>query len=529
VGTTRGRRHRSLAGQLFVLQLVVLTVVVLAGAGLALLGARRDGQDAARREVLGVAESVAQVGSTRQALATGDPAATLQPLAESVRRNTGVDFVVVMAPDRTRYSHPNPALIGKPFVGTIAPALAGQAFTEVHGGSLGPSIRAVVPVQDPQGTVVGLVAVGITQAAVGRQLGAQLPLLLGVAALGLLLAAAGSLLLSRRIRRQTLGMGPDELRSMYEHQDAVLHAIREGLVVVGPNREVQLVNDETRRLLELGPGFVRTADLPSSIQELVRSAAPVTDEIYLTGQRTLLVSQVPAVWENRSLGSVLTLRDHTELQGALGELDSVRSFAESLRSQAHESANRLHTIITMVELGRPEDAVAFATAELALSQNLIDRLLAAVEEPALAALLLGKVSESAERGVQLTVSEDTALTTDTGLTSRELVTIVGNLLDNAVDAAAAGSGTESTSSPWVEISVRTNHDTLVVAVADSGPGMATAELKGALRRGHSTKNGHHGLGLALVAQVAARHGGRVHTDHGEVSALTVVLPLRVRA
>lgn len=521
VRRSRGGSRGSVARQLFALQLVVLAVVVLAGAGLTLLNTRRDGQDAARQQVLGIAESLAAAPSTRAALATADPAAQLQPVAESVRRTSGVDFVVVMAPDRTRYSHPNPALLGQPFAGTIAPALAGQVFTEVYPGTLGPSIRAVAPVQS-EGRVVGLVAVGITQQALGRQLVGQLPALAGVVMLALALAAGGSLLLSRRLHRQTLGLRPDELRSTYVHQEAVLHAVGEGLVVVDPARRISLVNDEARRLLDLGTGDAEVDALPASLRELVRSAAEVTDELHLTGERVLLVSQVPATWEGRPLGTVLTLRDHTELQGVLGELDSVRGFAESLRSQAHESANRLHTVVTMVELGRTEEAVAFATAELELSQHLVDRLVAAVEEPALTALLLGKVSKAAERGVRLTVSEDTALAADTGLDPRELVTLVGNLLDNACDAAVGADGPE----PWVEVSVRSTDGVLVVEVADSGPGMSAEALAVATERGRSTKAGHGGLGLALVAQLVARHRGSIRAENTEVSVVTVELPLR---
>jgi two-component system CitB family sensor kinase len=524
----RGQGRGSLARQLFVLQLVVLAVVVLAGAGLALLDARRDGQDAARGQVLGIAESLAAAPSTRTALAAADPAAQLQPVAEAVRRTSGVDFVVVMAPDRTRYSHPNPDLLGLPFEGTITPALAGQVFTEEYPGTLGPSIRAVAPVQTADGAVVGLVAVGITQEALGRQLVGQLPVFALVVAVALAVATAGSLLLSRRLRRQTLGLRPDELRHTYVHHEAVLHAVGEGLVVVDPDHGISLVNDEARRLLDLHEPDVRVDEMPDSLRELVRSGAEVTDELHLTGARVLLVSQVPATWEGRPLGTVLTLRDHTELQGVLGELDSVRGFAESLRSQAHESANRLHTVITMVELGRTDEAVAFATAELELSQHLVDRLVAAVGEPALAALLLGKVSQAAERGVALTVSEDTAVAADTGLDPRELVTLVGNLLDNACDAAV-GATSAVDGEPWVEVSVRTEDGALVVTVADSGPGMSAAALTVATERGRSTKSGHAGLGLALVAQLVARHHGSVRAENSEVSVVTAVLPLGVRS
>lgn len=528
------RRSWSLARQLFVLQLVVLGVIVGIGAGLGLLDARRDSESSARAQVLGIAEAEALAPSTRLALASADPATVLQPAAEAVRRSTGVDFVVIMAPDRTRYSHPNPDLLGQPFIGTIAPALTGRTFTEVYRGTLGPSIRAVAPVRGADGTVVGLVAVGITQASVGREALAQLPVLGAVSLLALGLATAGSLLLSRRLRRQTLGLGSAELASMYSHQDAVLHALHEGVLVLDPDRRVVLVNDEARRLLDLGP-HAPLADalpklLPESLCELITAGTSVRDELHLTAHRVLLVSQGPATWEGRELGTVLTLRDHTELQGVLGELDTVRNLADSLRAQTHESANRLHTIVTMVELGRTEEAVAFATAELELSQHLVDRLVDAVEEPALAALLLGKVAQAAERGIELSISDDTALATSPSVDARELVTLVGNLIDNACDAAAGtacDAAVDGPGPPWVEVSLRTEDNTLVLTVADSGPGLDSAALATALGRGQSTKAGHRGLGLALVAQVVRRHGGSLDASNVDVAAITVRLPLRV--
>lgn len=278
---------------------------------------------------------------------------------------------------------------------------------------------------------------GVTRERIGAQVAQGLPAIIGMAALGLGVAALGSYLIGRRLRRQTLGMAPAQLRSLYEHHDAVLHSIGEGLLVFGTKvtDPADIVNDEARRLLELPDDEVHRSDLPESLRTF--ESGTVRGEMHVTPSRVLVVNQDPVEREGRTIGSVLTIRDRTELQGVLGELDSIRGFAESLRSQAHESANRLHTVITMVELGRYDAAVDFATAELALSQHLIDRLMSPVHEPALAALLLGKVDQAAERGVELTVSEDTALESPDPLTTHEAVTLIGNLLDNATDVAVA--------------------------------------------------------------------------------------------
>ena len=523
------RPRLSLARELFALQVVVALVVVCLGGALAYVDARRDSEASTQRQVLTVARGLADSGAVQAAVRTPDPAAALQPAAEAVRRDTGVDFVVVMATDRTRYSHPDPTLIGKPFLGTIEPALAGRSLVEEYAGTLGPSVRSVVPVLAPDGAVVSLVSVGVTRSQVSEDLRAQVPAVLGVAVMALLLAGLGAGLVSRRLRRQTLGLEPGEITRMYEAHDAVLHAVREGLVVVDPERRLQLANDEAVRLLGLPPGAegrpVAELGLPLELAELLVSGRPVHGEVHLTRDRVVVVEQTDAVRNGRVLGTVTTLRDSTELQAVTGELDSIRSLTEALRSQAHEAANRLHTVITLVELGRPEEAVALAVADLQTSQALADRLLASVEEPVLAALLLGKAAEAAERGIELVVTEDTALRA-TGLDQRDLLTLVGNLVDNALDAALAGGAPRR-----VEVTIRAGGEELLVRVADSGPGIAPELVEQVFARGWSTKRGSggSGLGLALVRQLVRRHEGRIDVTDDDGAVFTVHLPLGVRA
>jgi two-component system CitB family sensor kinase len=519
-------RRWSLARQLLAWQVLVVLIVVVAGAAAAYLQAARDNRETARQRVLGVAHAVAAAPDVRAALDTSHPAAALQPYAEQVRRDTGTDFVVVMSPAGVRYSHPSPDEIGRRFVGHIGPAVAGRSFTETYTGTLGPSVRAVVPVRDA-GRVRALVAVGIAESTVSRGLRQELPTLLGVAVAGLVLAAAGSWLVSRRVRRQTHNLGPAELARMYEFYDAVLHAVREGLLLLDRDGRVQLVNDEARRLLGLPASVVGarvdTVGLSAGLGAALVAGEGRTDEIHLTGDRILVVNQAPARWAGREVGTVVTLRDHTDLQALTGELDSVRGFAEALRSQAHEAANRLHTVVSLVELGRTDQAVAFATAELELAQRLTDRVIAAVEEPVLAALLLGKAAEASERGVELAVADDITVP-EGAVQARDLVTIVGNLLDNAVDAAASAPPPRR-----VEVGARVDDGELVLRVADSGAGLDPGHLELAFRRGWSTKSGDgpigRGIGLALVGQAVHRRGGTVAVARDGGAVFTVRLPL----
>jgi two-component system CitB family sensor kinase len=520
-------RRWSIAGQLFALQVLVVTVLIAMGTAGAVLLARQDARDAAVEEVTAIADTLAGSPTVISALGSPDPSAHLQPYAEATRIATHTDFIVVMAPDRTRYTHPTAELIGQPFIGSVDDALAGHTIVETYTGTLGESVRTVVPVHAPGGAVIGLVSVGITTDAINRRILDQIPAVAAAILVALGLAGAGSWLLSRRLRRQTHGLGPAEMTRMYEYYDAVLHSVREGLVVVDRDGRLALINDEGRRLLDLGdePLTDRPAadlPLPPEVRDLLTGRHPVVDEPVLAGDRVLVANQQVTRFEGRPLGTVLTLRDHTELRALTGELDSVRGLTEALRAQAHEAANRLHTVLTMVELGRTDEAVRLATAELTLAQQLTDQVVGSLDEPALAALLLGKSAQAAERGVELTVEGESTLTGEP-VPVADLLTVVGNLVDNALEAVA---GTEPPRR--VRVLVRAGDTDVLVRVTDTGPGIPADQTGSVFARGWSTKRDGRGIGLSLVRQVADRHGGDYAVTAAESGGAVISVRLPVR-
>jgi two-component system CitB family sensor kinase len=497
------------ARQVLLLQVLVVLLLVAAAMALATLDARRDTRTQARDQAVAVARSVADSPTVREELRSTDPTVGLQPFAERVRKDTDVDFVVVMALDRTRFTHPDVTQIGRKFVGDLGGARQGRVFTQEYAGTLGPSIRSVVPVLDG-GRIVALVSVGITVTRIDGQLRRDLPaiLLAGLAALAV--GLVGAWLISRRLRRQTHGMGEREMTRMYEYYSAVLHAVREGLLLVDADGRVQLVNEEARRLLSLSDDVLGRSlsdlGLPPGLVSAAGRATPESDTIYVLGEHLLVISSAPAFWDGAEVGAVVTLRDRTELQAVTGELDAVRGLTESLRSQNHEAANRLHTVVSLIEMGRPERAVDYATEELRVAQELTDSIVGAVEEPVLAALLLGKTAQAAERGIELLVTAD-LVGDELPIQPRELVTVVGNLVDNAMDAV------NDTPERKVSVHIVGGMDHLVVEVDDSGPGVPQEDAERVLERGWSTKaTGGRGIGLALVGQVARKYDGAVSVD-----------------
>lgn len=496
-------RVKSLAGRLLILQVTVVVVTVAAGALITVLVARERTETAARDRSLTVARTVAALPDVPAAIHHPDPSSTLQPLAERVRKVAHVDFITIMRPDGIRYTHPTPSLIGKRFVGTYKPAAQGHTVIETTRGTLGRSVRAVVPVRD-DGRIVALVAVGVLTRAIGNEVVALLPGLLGLAAIILALGCLLSLLLARRVKRQTLGLEPQEIATLYAHHDATLHALREGVVVFDEHGRPALVNDHAERLL----GDDLKALQPGELKD---------DAPLIASDRVLLASSRAVERDGRRVGTVVTLRDRTEVETLARELGAVRALADALRAQTHEAANRLHVIAGLVELGRTDEAIELAGSEAASAYDLLGRLGEGIEEPVLVALLLGKTATARERGVTLRVAPGARLCA--GFPPTELTTIVGNLVDNALEAL--GPDRDGT----VTVTLEDDGEQATIEVRDDGPGLP--DTVGIFEPGATTKPAGpagRGLGLALVKRSATALGGSVtaRNEHGAV--FTVRLP-----
>jgi len=375
------------------------------------------------------------------------------------------------------------------------------------------------------GAVGAAVAVPLLDRAIGSDLGHELPRLLGVAALALTVGAVLSLLVAARVARKTHGLEAREITKLYEHNEAVLHAIREGVLVTDGDGRLLLANDEARRLLELpedAEGRLLAGSLPGgSLRALLASPRSTRDETHLVGERVLIVNQSQAFVDDRSVGVVTTFRDRTELESLLRELDTMRGLADSLRAQGHETANQLQAMVGLVELGRYEEAVEFATEQVATAQELLSRLQDRVLEPALVGLLIGKSAAARERGIELEISGSTFAVP--GVSGTALVTIVGNLIDNALDAVA------DVASPRVAVRFESSPEQATIEVRDSGPGVPSYRV---FEVGWTTKpaiNGSRGLGLALVRQTVTHFGGSISMRNDGGAIFKVTLPLNGKA
>ncbi|MFB7353788.1 SpoIIE family protein phosphatase [Streptomyces gardneri] len=362
---------RSVAGQVFALEALIALLLIAAAVFVIFHQAQRDTERDARIRSLSVAEAFAHAPGIDEALTSPDPTAELQARAEATRLATGVDFIAVLSPAGVRFTDSQPELIGRVATGDLTrAAVDGDSFTELFRGAPNDAVRAVVPVVDEKGKIVGMVSSGIEVQSISDALRGRLPLLVGAAAGALALAVGGAGLVSRRLRRQTHGLGPTEMTRMKEHHEAVLHAVREGVLIVGPDHRLLLANDEARRLLGLSADaerrHVSELGLDPRTVELLTSGRAATDEVHRAGDRLLAVSVRPTLTAGAESGSVMTMRDTTELAVVTGRAAVARGRLQLL----YEAGVRIGTTLEVVRTAEELAEVAvprfadFATVEL---------------------------------------------------------------------------------------------------------------------------------------------------------------------
>ena len=519
-------RTRTLASQILWSMLGILVVTAVLGAILYVTLSERELDQQYEERALGIAMSVAQMPDIQRALAAGDRGGAVQTLAEQVRRSTGATYVVVTDRTGLRYSHPNPALIGKRLEEPVI-ALDGQGHLGVDPGSLGRSANDKAPVPGPGGTVLGEVSVGILEDQVSVQLHHELAAIALYTALALGLGVLASLVLARKIKKVTFGLEPAEIVLLLQEREAMLHGIREGVVGFDAGGRVSVINAEAQRLLSVGPNAAGlTADQiapEGRLRDLFTGRVTGTDEVVLTDESLLVVNRMPVVLGNRDAGSVVTLRDRTELESLIRELRSVTGLITALRAQEHEFANRLHVLSVLLTLGEHDQALGYLTEISEFSIAQAEDLRSRISPPVVAALLLAKVTIAAEQGIRVEVTKDSHLDRPDA-DPRALQTIIGNLVDNAIEALGRQCGPRAVT---VHLD---DHDGVRIVVADNGPGIDGPDVERVFQDGYTTRTGdsgtRRGLGLALVHRIVHRAGGSISVAPGPGARFEVRLPAR---
>lgn len=519
------RRH-TLAGELLVLQLTGVVMVLFAVAAVSLAQSRATFDRVEGRRVSALAEEMAGNPLLRTQLVRPAPGETLAPLLQTTLTRSNVTSVTVADEHGRIVASTNPTLVGTrlPVDGpSVAQARGWSGELPVDGVR---ELVAQVPVLgedlDHVGEHLGTVMIGRVSPTVWQRLSGASSYLLAYLGIASVLGVAGSWLLARRIKRQTFGLEPREIAGLAEHREAMLFGIAEGVISLDPHLRLTLVNEVGRKLLDLPEDCVGMSLADLGIEGRLYDVLAGTggeqdaehdserrDEVVVRRGRVLVMNRMDVTKDGRRLGSVTTLRDRTELAQLERELGSFRSSTELLRAQAHEFSNQLHTISGLIQIGEHDEVVRYVRALRKHRESLDLTLTSRVRDHAVAALLTAKSALAAERRVQLRISELTALDRLEPTDSADVATVVGNLVDNALDAAAAPDHADEA---WVEVELRQDASSVEIVVRDSGPGVAPELAQEVFSQGFTTKaaqGGDRGIGLALTRLVCTRRGGEV--------------------
>lgn len=483
-------------------------------------------------KALSVAQSIANIPEIQEAFQSEDPSSIIQPIAENIRKQVGAEFIVIGNRDEVRYSHPNPNRLGQKMVGgDNGRVFNGEAIVSESTGTLGPSLRGKAPIFH-DGEVIGVVSVGYLQTDIEMEVATiqkKIFLVIFFILIGGLLAA---LLISLNIKKAMFGLEPKEIAWMYQEKHAILESIHEGIIAIDTDGKITVVNETAHKILRVPNEILlrgkRIEEVleNTNLLEVVRTGEAEYDQEIMIFGSVFLANRIPIYNKKGNvIGAVASLRNKSELAHLLQELSHIRSYAEGLRAQTHEYSNRLYTLLGLIQLGSYKEAIDLISHEVDIAQGFIQYLMKEIPDPILAGFILGKVSLASEWKVNFLVDRQSSFKDiPDGLNRDSLVTIIGNLVNNAFEAVRDNGKVEK----YVSLFLTDLGKELIIEVEDNGKGIEGNKSDLIFREGYSTKNkkSNAGIGLSLVQREIDALGGSItFSSHvGEGTIFTVAIP-----
>ncbi|MGG5252500.1 DcuS/MalK family sensor histidine kinase [Neobacillus sp. SM06] len=453
----------------------------------------------------------------------------IQTFANEMKKVTNVYFIVVMDMNGIRKSHPDPKMVGKRFIGgDEGTVLKGKEYASISKGSLGPSLRYFTPIKDKSGKQIGAVAVGISldnvKIAVNKS---RMGIFIGTI-IGLLIGVLGAVILARYLKKILLGLEPFAIAKLLEERSAMLQSVHEGIVAVDQESKITLVNRAAIKLFERAGlrgnpiGIKIDQYIPSTrLSDLLKTGKVDLDEEQNLNGLTILTNRVPVIVKSKVVGAIATFRDKTEIQVLAEQLTGVRTYADALRAQTHEFMNKLHVIMGMIHMGNDEKLIEYINKMVDHRKNEIGFVTKKFKDPVLAGFLIGKMSYAREAGAECLISCDQPIPLpDHTDVTHEMITIIGNLIDNAI-AAVANCDVKK-----IAVNFDFADDILTIEVKDSGEGISEGLQNQIFEKGFSTNGENRGIGLYLVSQSLKKLAGEIilSSKPGKGTVFTVFLP-----
>ncbi|MFC3039531.1 DcuS/MalK family sensor histidine kinase [Virgibacillus xinjiangensis] len=460
-----------------------------------------------------VSRTVAESQVVKESLVNEEKAGAVQTYAEEVQSITDMMFVVVMDMNGIRYTHPNPEQIGKSFAGGDEQrVLQGKEYVSTSEGTLGDSVRAFTPIHDDDGNQLGAVAVGISLENVEHVLSESHRNIVEGSILGIIVGVIGAVFLAKYIKKMLFGLEPYQISKLLEERSTMLQSVHEGIVAVDENQNITLVNKSALRLFKKAGlpdqpiGMNITDFMPNTkLDRVLEKGESERDEEQTLNGIEILANREPLMVNQQIVGAIATFRDKSEVNKLAKQLTGVRTYVEALRAQSHEFMNRLHVILGMVQMEAYDELVEFIRKIIDLKNQDVESVTKSVRDPVLAGFLMGKISYAREKKVMFTISSDTKIDKEFNVeVSQELITIIGNLVDNAVEELSASKEKK------LSLRMKEEKSTLRITISDSGPGITEDNFKRIFDKGFSTKGSNRGYGLYLVKQSIEKLNGNYH-------------------
>jgi sensor histidine kinase regulating citrate/malate metabolism len=524
----------SLKAQMICLVFLLVFSLTLVAGGLYTAMISEVLEDQIGKRALQVSRTVARMPMVKQQIVKPLPEGKLQALAEQIREEVGAEFIVVGNRDGIRFSHPKPDRLGKKMVGgDNAPALErGESYVSKAVGTLGPSIRGKVPIFDKSGDIVGVVSVGYLQENVrviihDHQL--KVGVLVGVL---VVFGILGAVSISNRFKRAIFNLEPEQIARLLTERETIIDSIREGIVAIDRDAKVTVVNRQAVVILgrdsesQIIGQPIRDVLPGAKLSRILSGGEQRHDQELEVNGTIMLINTVPLIEQDTIIGAVASFRRRDELDILAKQFSQVKEYSEMLRAQTHEYSNKLHTIAGLIQIGHDREALELISQETAGYQGLIAFLAKAVPFPVLAAFILGKYNHAQELRIEFEIDPDSQLKDVPSELSREkLLTILGNLLDNAFDAALQGEHQAK-----VKLSMTDISNDLVFEVEDSGSGVPAEKSEQIFERGFTTKQNDRGQGLYLAKKALKDLGGQITLSDSDLGGalFSVFIPKRGR-
>lgn len=490
-------------------------------------------EDTIEERAIILSNIVAKSEKVQNGLKNNEYEGDIQEYANQIMEASNVLFVVVMDMNGIRKSHPIPERIGGVFSTDDHKAvLKGKQYVSISKGTMGNSLKAFTPIYDENHLQIGAVAVGISLQRVDETLQQGRRNIFIATFFGLLVGIVGAYVVARYVKQTLFGLEPLAIAQILEERDIMLQSVREGVIAVDQNSTITLVNKSAVRIFkeaglsEIPIGMAINEYMPSfDVDSVLQTGKPQLDEEYTINGVSILVNKVPLIVNKQVVGAISTFRDKTEMNQLAEQLTGVKAYAEALRAQSHEFMNKLHVILGMVRMGMYDQLTTFIHTLVDHRNHEVGNVTKNIKDPALAGFIMGKLSYARESDVTLFIEINNVIPEPKSLaTTHEVITILGNLIDNAIEAMYECPTKE------IEVSLHYLPNCLEIIVCDTGPGISDEIINNIFEKGFSTKGENRGYGLYLVKQSVTRLGGEisVHSILSSGAEIMVVLPFETK-